>query len=107
MTLTQIISGKNWLVEMKQVSQVHQQVQSHDGEVVWERDPTTGKEILFKEIDQSKIKFVDILNPIEDIDDLLKEEVKTRVKNSRGDTVEMTFNLWMSHLQWKLNRNMS
>ena len=62
-----------------------------DGEVVWERDPTTGKETLFKEIDQSKIKFVDVLNPIEDIDDLLKEEVKTRVKNSRGDTVEMTF----------------
>ena len=62
-----------------------------DGEVVWERDPTTGKETLFKEIDQTKIKFVDVLNPIEDIDDLLKEEVKTRVKNSRGDTVEMTF----------------
>ena len=62
-----------------------------DGEVVWERDPTTGKETLFKEIDQTKIKYVDVLNPIEDIDDLLKEEVKTRVKNSRGNTVEMTF----------------
>ena len=32
-----------------------------DGEVVWERDPTTGKETLFKEIDQTKIKYVDML----------------------------------------------
>ena len=62
-----------------------------DGEVVWERDPTTGKETLFKEIDQTKIKYVDVLNPIEDIDDLLKEEVKTRIKNSKGNTVELTF----------------
>ncbi len=62
-----------------------------DGEVVWEKDPANGKETLFKEVDQTKIKYVDILNPIEEIDDLLKEEVKTRIKNSKGDTVELTF----------------
>ena len=62
-----------------------------DGEVVWEKDPANGTETLFKEIDQTKIKYVDILNPIEELDDLLKEEVKTRIKNSKGDTVELTF----------------
>ena len=62
-----------------------------DGGVVWEKDPANGKETLFKEVDQTKIKYVDILNPIEEIDDLLKEEVKTRIKNSKGDTVELTF----------------
>ena len=62
-----------------------------DGGVVWEKDPANGKETQFKEVDQTKIKYVDILNPIEEIDDLLKEEVKTRIKNSKGDTVELTF----------------
>ena len=69
-----------------------------DGGVVWEKDPANGKETLFKEVDQTKIKYVDILNPIEALDDLLKEEVKTRIKNSKGDTVELTFKTYHSEI---------
>lgn len=69
-----------------------------DGGVVWEKDPANGKETLFKEVDQTKIKYVDILNPIEELDDLLKEEVKTRIKNSKGDTVELTFKTYHSEI---------
>jgi len=69
-----------------------------DGGVVWEKDPSNGKETLFKEVDQTKIKFVDILNPIEALDDLLKEEVKTRIKNSKGDTVELTFKTYHNEI---------
>ena len=69
-----------------------------DGGVVWEKDPANGKETLFKEVDQTKIKYVDILNPIEELDDLLKEEVKTRIKNSKGDTVELTFKTYHNEI---------
>ena len=62
-----------------------------DGEVVWEKDPTSGKVTEFKEVDQTKIKYVDILNPVGEMDDLLKEEVKTRIKNDTGDVVDLIF----------------
>jgi len=62
-----------------------------DGEVVWEKDPTSGKVTEFKDIDQTKIKYVDILNPVGEMDDLLKEEVQTRIKNETGDVVDLIF----------------
>lgn len=66
-------------------------VKYDNGQVVWERNPDTGKETLFKELDQDKIKEVDLVNPIKELDDLLREEVKSMVRNSRDEVVEMTF----------------
>ena len=64
------------------------------GTFVWERNPDNGKETLFKELDQDRIKEVDILNPIKELDDLLREEVKTMVRNSRGEVVELKFSTY-------------
>jgi hypothetical protein len=58
---------------------------------LWQKDPKTGKEHTYEEIDQDRIKFVDILKPVKDVDDLLKEEVKTNIQNKRGDTVVLHF----------------
>lgn len=66
---------------------------------LWQKEPHTGKEHKYEEIDQTRIKFVDILKPVKDIDDLIKEEVKTNIKNKRGDTVVLHFKTYHNESQ--------
>lgn len=70
----------------------------NDGKVIWEKDPNTGKEFLFKDIDLEKVKYVDLMNPVEEIDDLLREEVKTRIRNSRNEVIELVFKTYNSEV---------
>ena len=74
-------------------------VKYDDGTFVWERNPDNGKETLFKELDQDRIKEVDILNPIKELDDLFREEVKTMVRNSKGEVVELKFSTYHKEAQ--------
>lgn len=62
-----------------------------DGTTIWEKNPDSGEETLFKDIDQDKIKEIDLVNPIKELDDLLKEEVKTHIRNKKGEVVELHF----------------
>lgn len=70
-----------------------------DGERFWEKDPNTGKSSLFSEIDQSKIDYVDLIRPVSELDELLKEEVKTNIKNMDGDTLVLYFKTYHNEVQ--------
>lgn len=70
-----------------------------DGSKFWEKDPNSGKEHLFKEINQSEIDYIDLIRPVSELDELLKEEVKTNIKNRDGDTVVLHFKTYHNESQ--------
>lgn len=70
-----------------------------NGTKLWEVDPDNGKNHLFSDIDQSQIDYVDLVRPVSELDELLKEEVKTNLKNMDGDTLVLHFKTYHNEVQ--------
>jgi len=52
-----------------------------DGTNLWERDPKSHKENLFKDIDMNRIASFDLLKPMDDVDEALMGETEVRVES--------------------------
>lgn len=62
-----------------------------DGTTLWESDPKTRKESLFKDIQLNNIRTFEMLIPVNGLKDLLAEEVVVQVRNLRGQLTEVSF----------------
>jgi len=62
------------------LNQMRWRANYNDGTVLWEIEPDTRKDHLFKEIDQSKLKSFDLLLPIKDMEDVKLSETDIQVK---------------------------
>ena len=81
-----------------------------DGTTIWEKNPDSGEETLFKDIDQDKIKEIDLVNPIKELDDLLHQKrdmTSQLVKLNQQNTLAKFFKCWVLSSRLAKNRKQS
>jgi len=67
-----------------------------DGTMLWEREPKSGKQNLFKDIDMDKIVTFDLMKPMDDVEEALMGETEVRCESMlhKGMPALLTFKVY-------------